>query len=149
MKFREANQEDLPAIIELFYDDKLGKTREKPSESVSKPYLSAFEEISDDKNNTIYVAEHDSRIIGVMQLTMISTLTRNGTKRAQIEGVRIHSDCRGQGFGSKLMQFAIEKAKESGCGIVQLTTDKSREEAHQFYLQLGFSDDHLGMKIFI
>lgn len=43
--------------------------------------------------------------------------------------------------------MAIERCLERGCGIVQLTTDKSRTDAHRFYERLGFRATHEGMKL--
>ena len=42
---------------------------------------------------------------------------------------------------------AIELAQQRGCGLVQLTTDKSRPEAHRFYKSLGFVASHEGIKL--
>ena len=38
-------------------------------------------------------------------------------------------------------------SREAGCGLVQLTTDKSRSDAHRFYERLGFIASHEGMKL--
>ena len=38
------------------------------------------------------------------------------------------------------------RARAAGCTIIQLTTDKSRHDAHRFYDRLGFETSHLGMK---
>lgn len=84
-----------------------------------------------------------------MQFTVIHHINRRGTKRAQIESVHVRGDFQGQGIGKKLMQFAIELAQEAGCGIVQLTTDKNRDDAHRFYKNLGFEDSHIGMKKYL
>ena len=45
------------------------------------------------------------------------------------------------------MTWVIEQARDRGCALVQLTTDKSRTDAHRFYARLGFTDSHLGMKL--
>jgi hypothetical protein len=34
-----------------------------------------------------------------------------------------------------------------GCGMVQLTADKTRRDAHRFYESLGFVARHEGMKL--
>lgn len=149
MTIRESTINDLEAIISLYHDDELGETRENINTSPSDLYKNAFLEIQSDKNNTIYVIEINGEIIGTMQLILIPHLTREGSKRAHIEAVRIRSDRRGQGFGKKLIEFAITEAKKSGCKIVQLTTDKSRLRAHKFYLDLGFTDNHIGMKLYV
>lgn len=68
-------------------------------------------------------------------------------KRATIEGVRVSRDARGTGIGKQLFEYAIKEAKRSGCGVVQLTTDKTRPDAHKFYETLGFEPSHIGMKL--
>ncbi|MEE8294195.1 MAG: GNAT family N-acetyltransferase, partial [Sphingomonadales bacterium] len=61
--------------------------------------------------------------------------------------VRVHKERRGHGIGEALIKDAIAKAEKAGCGMVQLTTDKKREKAIQFYEKLGFEASHLGMKL--
>jgi GNAT superfamily N-acetyltransferase len=46
-----------------------------------------------------------------------------------------------------MMGWAIEEARRRGCGLVQLTTDKARPDAHRFYERLGFVASHQGMKL--
>jgi GNAT superfamily N-acetyltransferase len=43
--------------------------------------------------------------------------------------------------------WAVERARVRGCGLVQLTTDKVRVDAHRFYAGLGFVASHEGMKL--
>ena len=54
---------------------------------------------------------------------------------------------RGRGVGEALIRYAIAKARSEGCALVQLTTDKSRPDAHRFYERLGFVASHEGMKL--
>ncbi|HIV74086.1 MAG TPA: GNAT family N-acetyltransferase, partial [Candidatus Pseudogracilibacillus intestinigallinarum] len=96
--------------------------------------------------NQIIVAVEDGRIIGCLQLTIIPGLARLGMKRAQIEGVRVDRTYRGKKIGEQLFKEAISIAKTEKCGMVQLTTDKQREDAHRFYEKLGFISTHEGMK---
>ena len=149
MEFREAKKEDLFDIVSLYCDDDLGSAREVLSDPVDEVYIKAFEEIEKDPNNRLYVLEDQGKVIGTMQYTIIAHINRSGGKRAQIESVRVHRDYRGKGIGWKLMAFAEEMAKADGCNIIQLTSDKSREDAHRFYLNLGFIDSHIGMKKFL
>ncbi|MCY1556533.1 Aminoalkylphosphonate N-acetyltransferase [compost metagenome] len=67
--------------------------------------------------------------------------------RGQIESVRITSDIRGGGIGRQMIEWAIEQCRKRNCGLVQLTTDKSRADAIRFYKSLGFVDSHEGMKL--
>ncbi|MNN36700.1 putative acetyltransferase [compost metagenome] len=67
--------------------------------------------------------------------------------RAQIEGVRVDSSYRNRGIGELLIRHVIYLAKERGCRVVQLTTNKLRTDAQRFYTRLGFKSTHVGMKI--
>ena len=97
--------------------------------------------------DSIWVAVEGDSIVGCLQLTVIPGLARQGMTRAQIEAVRVDRDHRGQGIGEALFHLAIDLARDAGCGLIQLTTDKSRPEAHRFYERLGFVASHEGMKL--
>jgi GNAT superfamily N-acetyltransferase len=86
-------------------------------------------------------------VVGVLQLTLLPYLTYQGSWRALIEGVRVASDRRSEGIGRRLIEWAIDRARDHGCRIVQLTSDKSRHEAIRFYEQLGFVASHEGLKL--
>ncbi len=146
-RFRSAREADLAAIVRLLADDPLGATRERFDDPLPEIYREALADIARQRGNDVIVAEIAGEIAGVLQLTIIAGLARQGMRRAQIEGVRIDARHRGQGLGEALIRHAIERAKQERCGLVQLTTDKSRSEAHQFYRRLGFVDSHLGLKL--
>ena len=74
-------------------------------------------------------------------------MTYQGGVRAQIEAVRIRKEQRGKGYGELLFKWAIERAKERDAHVLQLTTDKKRPEAINFYQKLGFKASHEGMKL--
>ncbi|MGW3892241.1 N-acetyltransferase family protein [Micromonospora chokoriensis] len=143
--FRTAVRVDLPAVIALLADDVLGKARDFTE--VDEAYEKAFADISADPRNQLIVAEQDGEIVGCLQITYIPGLGRHGSERSLIESVRIRSDRRGQGLGRDLMAWAIDQARQRGCALVQLTTDKTRADAHRFYLGLGFVASHEGMKL--
>jgi len=148
MRFRKATLTDVPKIVELLADDDLGKTRENFQESLPNSYIQAFENINSDENQELMVVENEKfEIIGTLQLSFIQYLTYQGGIRAQIEAVRIRKDHRGMGLGKKMFAWAIERAKERGAHLLQLTTDKQRPEAIQFYENLGFKSTHEGMKM--
>lgn len=148
MKFRKATKEDLPKIVEMIADDKLGKTRENFQLPLPDAYVNAFQEIDSDKNQELIVVENeDGEVIGTLQLSFIQYLTYQGGIRAQIEAVRIRKGQRGKGLGKQLFQWAIQRAKERGAHLLQLTTDKKRPEAISFYEDLGFKATHEGMKM--
>jgi GNAT superfamily N-acetyltransferase len=146
--FRKATRDDVPNIVRLLADDPLGADREKYVEPLPSQYYAAFDEINSDKNNYLIVAELDSQVVGTLQLTLITYLTYQGGKRALIEGVRTDKSVRGQGVGKAMLEWAILKAKDEGCHVVQLTTDKKRPDALEFYKKLKFIASHEGMKLY-
>lgn len=147
MIIRKATENDLPFIVKLLANDPLGKKRECYQEPLPGSYKSAFAEINSDKNNFLAVVEDNDAIIGTLQLTFITYLTYQGGKRALIEGVRIDESYRGKGLGKKLIEWAIGKSRKEKCHVVQLTTDKTRPEALDFYKKLGFIASHEGLKL--
>ena len=69
------------------------------------------------------------------------------TAAGPVEAVRVAPSERGHGLGAELVGWAVDAAREAGCVVVQLTTDKSRTDAHRFYERLGFVASHEGMKL--
>lgn len=55
--------------------------------------------------------------------------------------------CYRKGLGKQMIEWAVKKSQELGCHMVQLTTDKKRPEALEFYKNLGFSASHEGLKL--
>lgn len=93
------------------------------------------------------MVELDGEIVATFHLTFIQYLTYGGGIRAQIEAVRVKAGGRGQGIGTIIFQYAIERAKQRGAHLLQLTTDKKRPDALRFYESLGFVASHEGMKL--
>lgn len=144
---RKAAAADVAAIVSMLADDALGAQREDASLPLKDSYCNAFAAIDADPNQLLAVVEHDGEIIGCMQISFIPGLSRMGMWRGQIESVRIASHIRGGGIGRQMIGWAIEQCRERGCGLVQLTTDKSRSDALRFYQSLGFTDSHEGLKL--
>ncbi|AYN67780.1 GNAT family N-acetyltransferase [Euzebyella marina] len=148
MNIRKAELNDLSEIVALLANDPLGRLRENFEKPLPKYYVKAFEVIEKDPHQFLMVLENvDSSILGTFQLSFIQYLTYRGGIRCQIEAVRIHQDHRGRGLGKYMFDWVIEFAKEKGAHVVQLTSDKNRTEALEFYKQLGFMASHEGMKL--
>ncbi|MFD8809012.1 GNAT family N-acetyltransferase [Streptomyces sp. NPDC059597] len=142
---RRARPDDIPAIVAMLADDPLGAQRESPDDLA--PYLAAFERLAADPNQHLVVAVLEGRVIGTLHLTIIPGLSRKGATRALIEAVRVHADQRGSGLGSELIRWAVARSQELDCALVQLTSDKTRTDAHRFYERLGFTASHEGFKL--
>lgn len=145
LRFRPATESDLPTIVAMLADDALGAQRESPDDL--SPYKVALDQITIDPLLMQVICERDGEIAGTMQVSITPGLSRKGMSRMQIEGVRVNASTRGGGIGRQMVEWAIAYAREHGCGLVELTTDKSREDAHRFYERLGFEQSHFGYKL--
>lgn len=145
--FRRAEAADLLAIVALLADDVLGQQREDASSPPNQKYVDAFRAILADPNQLQMVATADDAVIGTMQLSFIPGLARTGAWRGQIEAVRIAAAHRGSGVGQQMFEWAIAQCRARECELVQLTTDKTRADAHRFYDRLGFVASHIGYKL--
>lgn len=142
---RRATEADVPELVALLADDELGAARESGDLAA---YLAAFRQIDQDRNQFL-VAAHDEAgtLVATMQLTIIPGLSRGGTMRLQIEAVRTATAVRGSGLGAALLQWAHTYGKRHGATLAQLTSDKSRTDAHRFYAALGYEATHEGFKL--
>lgn len=146
LRVRPARRDDVPVIVRLLADDVLGAKREQATDPLPQVYWDAFDAIVAQGGNEILIAEIEGEVVGCLQLTVIPGLSRMGMSRGQLEGVRVSSKHRGQRIGELLVAAATDRARELGCKIIQLTTDKTRVDAHRFYERLGFASTHIGMK---
>ncbi|QPF88213.1 GNAT family N-acetyltransferase [Bradyrhizobium genosp. L] len=145
--FRPAQIGDLPAIIALLANDVLGQQREDASMPPHPTCVDAFRAILADPNQLQVVAILHDDVIGALQLSFIPGLARMGAWRGQIEAVRIAEAHRGSGVGQRMFEWAIAQCRARGCNLVQLTTDRTRPDAHRFYERLGFVASHVGYKL--
>ena len=143
IRFREATRDDVARVVDLLADDDYGAKRETaPLET----YLAAYDAMQAEGGNRLMVGEQDGRIVATYQLTFITGLSHRATRRAQVESVRVAADLRGQGIGRLLMANAEARARTAGCRMIQLTTQKGRNRAQEFYDGLGFTPSHIGYK---
>jgi GNAT superfamily N-acetyltransferase len=152
LTFRDAVLADIATIITLSHNgDARGKdTPPLDPATLSDPrYRAAFDEISADPNHRLIVAEKNGAVVGTIQISIIPGMPRFGMKRGLLENVHIRSDQRGSGLGTQMVTWAIERCREAGCGLIQLTSNKLRLDAHRFYEKLGFTKSHEGFKLML
>ncbi|GHG01752.1 GNAT family N-acetyltransferase [Streptomyces zaomyceticus] len=145
LALRPATRSELPAVLALLADEET--VVDPASIGVTEAYERAFAEIEADPRNEMLVLTDGEPVLGCLQITYIPGLGRGGAERALIEAVRIRADRRGGGLGRELMERAVARARERGCALVQLTSDKRRADAHRFYASLGFARSHDGFKL--
>jgi ribosomal protein S18 acetylase RimI-like enzyme len=148
VRIRRARREDVPAIVAMLADDRLGSARERIEDPLPPAYGEAFDAVDRDPNFQLVVAEDgEGSVIGCLQLCVLPGLSSQGASRGLIEDVRVASHCRGGGIGEQLVRWAVAEARAKGCKLVELLTHNSRVDAQRFYERLGFARSHVGMTI--
>jgi GNAT superfamily N-acetyltransferase len=143
---RRARAADLPALVGLIADDPVSAGRGDAVGDLA-PYAAAFAAIdADPAHLLVCLDDAEGTTVGTLQLSVLPNLGRRGTRRAQLESVHVDARWRGRGYGAALVGWAVEEAQRRGCGLVQLTSDGSRTQAHRFYERLGFTASHVGFK---
>ena len=142
-----ATRQDVAAIVRLLADDVLGAGREAAADSA---YEAAFDVIDADPHQYLAVikAAH-GEVVGTFQLTLIPGLARGGTKRLQIEAVRLASETRESGVGNRHRRLAsrlratprlhagsAHDGQETG-PVAQSAEPSSREVARRALLRQG------------
>lgn len=147
LSYRDARAADLGFIVRLIVDDSVAATPDKPDRPDHPRYLAALAAIDADANQRLVVAELAGRPVGTLQLTFIPGINRLGEWRCLVEAVHVAPDHRNLGLGSEMIRWAVAEARARGCGLVQLTSNKKRLDAHRFYERLGFQKSHEGFKL--
>lgn len=149
LSYRNATSADLGFIVGLIVDDNVAPTADRPDEPDHPRYLAALAAIDADPNQRLVVAEYEGQPVGTLQLSFIPGIARLGQFRCIIEAVHIVPTRRNLGLGGELIRWAIDQARDRDCGLVQLTSNKKRLDAHRFYERLGFARSHEGFKLAI
>lgn len=137
MVLRELNEKDLESLIKLYeqLDDANGNFTAEDARKIWKT------EIEGNKKIKYFGAVENGKVISTCYCLIIPNLTRLGSSIAFVENVVTDSEYRGQGLGRKVMEMAIEFARENNCYKVILQSASFRKEAHQFYKNLGFDGE--------
>jgi len=148
LTYRHATPQDLPFIVGLIVEDAVVATNDSVADANHADYAAALAAIDADPNQEMFVVEDAGKPIGCFQLSYLPGLMRRGMWRGMIEVVHVSESERNRGYGSQMMRWALERCRERGCGMVQLTSNKKRTDAHRFYERLGFSRSHEGFKYY-
>lgn len=150
LTYRDATPADIKTILTLSHaGDARGKDTPPldPATLDDPRYRAAFDVIDADPRQRLIVAERNGEVVGTLQISTVPGLNQFGMTRGLLENVHIRADQRGTGLGTEMVLWAIEVCRQSGCGMVQLTSNKVRADAHRFYEKLGFAKSHEGFKL--
>lgn len=143
-RVERAARDDVASIVALLSDDEFGPDRETAD---LEDYEAAYDVLVRDHANYLGVVRNCSDVIvATVQLTVIPGLSRGGSTRLQIEGLRVTAAERRKGLGTALVQWSHEYGRAHGARLAQVTTDEAREQARAFYDRLGYHSAHVGLK---
>jgi GNAT superfamily N-acetyltransferase len=143
-RVERAGRQDVPAIAALLSDDPFGPDRERAG---LDRYEAAYDAVARDGSHYLAVVRNGAdRIVATMQLTIIPGLSRGGSSRLQIEGLRVAPAERSRGLGTAMLEWAHDFGRARGAQLAQVTTDEARERARTFYARLGYETAHVGLK---
>ena len=131
LAFRHATKADLPFMVHLITIDDVATSTDDWADANAPHYEQALAAIAADPNQAVYIAELDGVPVGTFQLTFIPGIMRRGMWRGLIESVHVSPEHRNKGLGKDMMGWAIEQCRAHGCGMVQLTSNKQRVDAHR------------------
>lgn len=143
-RVERASRDDIEAIAALLFDDQFGAD----SASVElERYESAFSAVARDGSHYLgVVRDRTDQIVATMHLTVIPGLSRGGSTRLQIEGLRVATQERSQGLGAAMLEWAHEFGRARGARLAHVTTDETRDRTRAFYARLGYQTAHVGLE---
>ena len=131
---REANQEDLKEILELYL-----YLHEKSIPELSEHLASTWNQIIQDENHHFIVNEVNGKIVSSCVCVIIPNLTRNVRPYALVENVVTHSQHRGKGYATQCLDYARELAERQNCYKMMLLTGSKDSKTLSFYQNAGYN----------
>jgi ribosomal protein S18 acetylase RimI-like enzyme len=98
--------------------------------------------IENPNSGQILVLREGPLIYGMVNL-LFTTSTALGGRVAILEDMVIDPAQRGNGYGSRLLQAAINLARSAQCGRITLLTDRTNKSAQKFYRRHGFTSSEM------
>ncbi|WP_417671368.1 GNAT family N-acetyltransferase [Roseibium sp.] len=142
----KAEPQHLPEILAILIAGAAGARVGQESGDIDD-YRKAFDAMLAAPEMDIYVAlGPDGDVLGTYQIHFLKGLAFKGRSRVELESVHTRADMRGKGIGAQMMAHAEDLARKAGAGLMQLTSNKTRKDAHRFYDQLGYDQSHVGFK---
>lgn len=132
---RAIRYEELPQLLNLYKQ----LHPDDPDGHENKSLDKLWDEIYNDPNLHYVVIKEDEELVATCNISIIKNLTRGLRPYGLIENVVTHEKYRKRGYGTKVLQKAVEIAKENNCYKVMLMTSSKSKDTLRFYEKAGFS----------
>jgi len=84
------------------------------------------------ENHRFFILKEDTESIGFIDMEKISD------EKTKLHKLYLLPNQQGKGYGIKLINFALEKAKEQDSSVLQLNVNRFNKQAIRFYQKSGF-----------
>lgn len=136
ISIRHIQSHELSSLLDLYKH--LNPTDPLPDE---EQLQQVWNQLLNDPKIICWVVDLEGKLIASCILVVVPNLTRNARPYGLVENVVTHTDYRRQGIGKHLLRHVLQFAWSQNCYKVMLLSGANREEAHQFYQQVGFRRD--------
>jgi len=89
-------------------------------------------------NLALVVDRGDAGLLGLATLHTMVVLHRPRPV-ARVTSLIVDEGVRGRGIGSALLAAAEERLRRNGCGLLEITSNIRRDDAHKFYEARGYA----------
>ncbi|MFL6539209.1 MAG: GNAT family N-acetyltransferase [Chthoniobacterales bacterium] len=90
----------------------------------------------------VFVLREDRAIVGMINL-LFTISTAEGGFVITLEDLVVHDRYRGKGYGSKLLQYAIDFAKQKNFLRITLLTDRPEVASQALFKRYGFKESSM------
>ena len=138
MILRNAQEKDLPIILEIMNEAILNTTAIYDYKSRDKAYVEAWFAKKQADNFPVLVSELHGKAVGYG--TFGSFRAWEAYKFSVEHSIYVHKDYQGRGIGKKLLQALIIAAKEGGYHTMIGGIDASNQKSCDFHAKFGFKE---------
>lgn len=131
---REITQQDLNGLLTLYM-----QLHDNPMPENTPELQNLWQQILNDKNHRIIIAEEDGKIVSSCVCVIIPNLTHNQQPYAFVENVITDENYRKKGLATACLNYAKEIAQKENCYKLMLLTGSKKESTLNFYEQAGYN----------
>ena len=136
----QATLEDLPQLTDLLFDLFSQEADFTPNRAKQMRGLRLL--LEQPNRGRIFVLRQNGNILGMINL-LFTISTAEGGFVILLEDVIVHRECRGRGFGDKLLGHAIHYARKKEFCRITLLTDRLNDDGQRFFRAHGFMESKM------
>ena len=140
MMIDEATFSDIPQLCDLLASLFAQEHEFQPDRAKQRAALNVL--VCNVQRGRIFVLRDDEAVLGMVCVQVLVS-TACGGDVLLLEDLVVRRDCRNRGFGSALLNHAVDFARHCGYRRITLLTDTDNADAQRFYGRHGFTVSHM------